>query len=127
MPKSCMKKRKVTHRVKFNKVVKVNHGKSKLKRINATNLAYDVLRKGCIDSEFMLSLVKKHKQHGSTKKAIKESIRTLHKMDMRVCKPKYNITTFGALSVDNKNISGAMQCSDRLSDAKTILKKISSP
>jgi hypothetical protein len=119
-----MKKRKVTHRVKFNKVVKVNHGKSKLKRINATNLAYDVLNKGALDTETLKYLVEKHKQHGSTRKAIEESIKTLHKMDMRVCKPKYNITTFGALSVDNKNISCAMQCSDRLSDAKTILKSI---
>ena len=125
MPKSCMKKRKVTHRVSFNKVVGVNHGKSKkLKRINATNLAYDVLREKNLTKEILKSLVRKHKQHGSTKRAIRDSIKTLHKMDMRVCNPKYDITTIGACFVNTSDIRGAMKWSDRLSDAKTKLKKI---
>ena len=123
MPKSCMKKRKVSHRVSFNKVVGVHKGATKkLKRVNATKLAYDVLKKGPINSKFMKGLVKKHKQHGSTKKAIQESIRTLHKMDMRVCKPKYNITTIGARYVSD--LRSAMNWSDRLSRAKTVLKNI---
>ena len=121
MPKSCMKKRKVTHRVSFNKVVGVNHGKSKLKRINATNLAYDVISRGDLTKETLKNLVEKHKQHGSTKKAIKESIRTLHEMDMRLCNPKYDITTIGACFVHTNDIHSAMTWSDRLSDAKTKL------
>ena len=118
-----MKKRKTTHRVTFNKVVGVNHGKSKkLKRINATNLAYDVLRKKAITRRTLKKLVKKHRQHGSTKKAIDESIKTLHEMDMRVCNPKYTITAIGACFVSN--LGHAMTWSNRLSDAKTKLKKI---
>ena len=125
MPKSCMKKRKVTHRVKFNKVVGVNHGKSKkLKRINATNLAYDVLSRGDLTKETLKNLVEKHKQHGSIKRAIRDSIKTLHEMDMRVCNPKYDITTIGACFVHTNDIHSAMSWSDRLSDAKTKLKKI---
>ena len=125
MPKSCMKKRKVTHRVSFNKVVGVNHGKSKkLKRINATNLAYDVLREKNLTKEILKGLVRKHKQHGSTKRAIRDSIKTLHKMDMRVCNPKYEITTIGACFVNTSDLRKAMTWSDRLSDAKTKLKKI---
>lgn len=115
-----MKKRKVSHRVSFNKVVGVNHGKSKkLKRINATNLAYDVLREKSLTKETLKSLVKKHKQHGSTKRAIRDSIETLHEMDMRVCNPKYDITTIGACFVSD--LRSAMTWSDRLSDAKTKL------
>lgn len=120
-----MKKRKVSHRVSFNKVVGVNHGKNKkLKRINATNLAYDVLKRKAITKDILEELVKKHRQHGSTKKAIRDSIETLHEMDMRVCNPKYDITTIGACFVNTSDLRGAMKWSDRLSDAKTKLKKI---
>ena len=49
----------------FNKVVGVNRGKSKkLKRVNATNLAYDVFANKSFDALTLQKLVKKHKQHG---------------------------------------------------------------
>ena len=125
MPKSCMKKS--CFRVSFNKVVGVHKGKSKkLKRVNATKLAYAVLLKdGPINAKFMKSLVKKHKQHGSTKKAIQESIETLHNLDMRLCMPTEGITSIGAYYVNNENIHGAMTWSDKLSTAKTVLKNMS--
>lgn len=117
--------RKKVFRVSFNKVVKVNKsGCKKLKRVNTTNLAYAVLRKsGPITPKYMKSLVKKHKQHGSTKKAIQESIETLHKLDMRLCMPTEKITTIGAYRVHNRNIHRAMDWSDKLSAAKTVLKE----
>lgn len=97
--KSCMK---TTRRVTFNKVVGVNRGRSKkLKRVNATNLAYDILR-----SRSIRGLVKKHKQHGSTRKAIKEIIRTLHKLDMRLCRS--SIGTIGAIKIST--LRGALAC-----------------
>lgn len=128
MPKSCMKKNKKPScfRVSFNKVVSVHKSApKKLKRVNATKLAYAVLRKsGPINAKFMKSLVKKHKQHGSTKKAMKETADTLHQLDMRVCMPTEDITSIGACYVHNKNIYNAMTWSDRLSRAKTVLKNI---
>lgn len=124
MPKSCMKKS--CFRVSFNKVVGVHKGKSKkLKRVNATKLAYAVIHKnGPINAKFMKSLVKKHKQHGSTKKAIQESIETLHKLDMRLCMPTEEFTTIGAYRVHNRNIHRAMTWSDKLSAAKTVLRHL---
>lgn len=124
MPKSCMKKRTVSHRVRFNKVVGVNKGEPKmLKRINATKLAYAVLQSSRIDSKFMKHLVKKLKQRGSTKKAIQESIETLHGLDMRVCKPsEHEITTIGSKFIMNNDLSSALNWSDKLSAAKTVLK-----
>ena len=124
MPKSCMKKS--CFRVSFNKVVSVHKGKSKkLKRVNATKLAYAVIHKsGPINAKFMKSLVKKHKQHGSTKKAIQESIETLHKLDMRLCMPTEEFTTIGAYRVHNRDIHRAMTWSDKLSRAKTVLGSI---
>jgi hypothetical protein len=113
-------------RVSFNKVVSVHKSApKKLKRVNATNLAYDVLRKdGPINAKFMKSLVKKHKQRGSTKKAMKESIETLHQLDMRVCMPTEDITSIGARYVNTSDLRSAMTWSDRLSRAKTVLKNI---
>ena len=109
---------KAPKRVRFNKIVGVNRGKpKKLKRVNATNLAYDVLTKGTLTTKTLRKLVKKHKQHGSTQRAIKESIKILHKMDMRLCK---GFTSIGACTV--KTMPDALKWSDRLSNAKTILK-----
>ena len=126
MPKSCMKKNKSCFRVSFNKVVSVHKdAPKKLKRVNATKLAYAVIRKdGPINAKFMKSLVKKHKQHGSTKKAILESIETLHNLDMRLCMPTEGITSIGAYYVNNENIHGAMTWSDKLSTAKTVLRNL---
>lgn len=115
MPKSCMKKRKSAHRVTFNKVVGVNMGSSKkLKRVNATKLAYDILRSP-LDAASVRGLVEKHKQYGSTREAIQESIRTLHRLDMRVCKNG----TIGAFKITT--LRGALTCSNKLSEAKTVL------
>lgn len=110
---------KTTHRVTFNKVVGVNRGRSKkLKRVNATNLAYDILRSRSVRG-LVKKLVKKHKQHGSTRKAIKEIIRTLHKLDMRLCKPSTGTRTIGAIKIST--LRGALACSDKLSEARTVL------
>ena len=121
-----MPKSKSTRRVSFNKVVGVNRGMpKKLKRVNATKIAYAVLgKRGPIDSEFMKSLVKKHKQRGSTRKAIRESIQTLHDLDMRVCNGTSHITTIGAKYILNSDILHTIDWSSRLSQAKTVLKEI---
>ena len=130
MPKSCLKKQhpaSCTRRVSFNKVVRVSRGLPRsLKRVNATKVAHAVLgKRGPIDSEFMKSLVKKHKQRGSTKKAIQESIQTLHDLDMRVCKPTSSpITAIGSKFILNSDILNAIDWSNRLSQAKTVLKEI---
>ena len=108
---------KTTRRVTFNKVVGVNRGRSKkLKRVNATNLAYDILRSRSVRG-LVKKLVKKHKQHGSTRKAIKEIIRTLHKLDMRLCRS--SIGSSGAIKIST--LRGALACSDKLSEARTVL------
>ena len=121
-----MKKNKSCFRVSFNKVVSVHNGApKKLKRVNATKLAYAVLHKdGPINAKFMKSLVKKHKQHGSTKKAVRETIETLRALDMRLCMPLDGITSIGAYYVHNRNVHGAMQWSNKLSTAKTVLKEL---
>ena len=112
MPKSCGKKR-----VTFNKVVGVNRGRSKrLKRVSATKLAYDILRAPS-DAATVRRLVKKHKQHGSTKKAIKESIRTLHKLSLRTWTSK-PVITIGAL---RSNFKGALAWNSKISKAKANL------
>lgn len=123
MPKSCMKKNKSCFRVSFNKVVSVHKGApKKLKRVNATKLAYAVLRKnGPINAKFMKSLVKKHKQHGSTKKAVRETIKTLHALNMRLCMPLGGITSIGAYHVHNRNVHSATTWRNKLSTAKTVL------
>tara|TARA_Y100000816_G_C25713105_1_gene376300 strand:+ start:141 stop:533 length:393 start_codon:yes stop_codon:yes gene_type:complete len=130
MPKSCLKKQRSrcsSRRVRFNKTVRVSSGVPRsLKRVNATKVAHAVLgKRGPIDSEFMKRLVKKHKQRGSTKKAIQESIRTLHDLDMRVCKGTSSaITAIGSEFILNSDILNAIDWSNRLSQAKTVLKEI---
>ena len=113
MPKAC------NRRVSFNKVVGVYKGNNKkLKNINATALLYDVLRKKP-NTTLMRQLVHKHTQHGSLKKAIKESIKTLNDKDMSLCMSTQSCPSIGAFTVD---MHKARAVSDRLSDAKTILK-----
>ena len=66
---------KTTRRVTFNKVVGVNRGRSKkLKRVNATNLAYDILRSRSVRG-LVKKLVKKHKQGPPEKPSKKSSER----------------------------------------------------
>lgn len=111
MPKSCGKRR-----VTFNRVVGVHRGRSKkLKRVSATKLAYDILR--APDAANVRRLVKKHKQHGSTRKAVKESIRTLHKLTLRTWTSK-PVITIGAL---RSNFRGALAWNRKISNAKAHL------
>jgi acetate kinase len=82
-----------------------------------------VLRKGGpINAKFMKSLVKKHKQRGSTKKAMKETADMLHELNMRVYMPIEGITSIGERCVHQKDIYNAMTWSDRLRRANTVLK-----
>ena len=112
MPKSCKK------RVSFNKVVGVYKGNNKkLKNVNATALLYDVLRKKP-NTTLMRQLVHKHTQHGSLKKAIKESIKTLNDKNMSICTSTQSCPSIGAFPVDTHK---EREISDRLNDAKTIL------
>ena len=112
MPKSCKK------RVSFNKVVGVYKGNNKkLKNVNATALLYDVLRKKP-NPTLMRQLVHKHTQHGSIKKAIKESIKTLNDKDMSLCMSTQSCPSIGAYVF---GMDSARNVSDRLNDAKTIL------
>ena len=119
MPKSCMKKRKTTHRVSFNKVVGVNKGKrKKLKSVNVTNLVFDILRKkGPIDTAYLKGAVEKHKQHGSTEVAIKQSIKRLSKIKKKVCKSETPYIGSCKILVPENIIH-------RLGDAKNKLKYI---
>ena len=126
MTKSCFKKssRPTCFRVSFSKVVGVRAGQpEKLKRVNATNLAGDVLRNnGHVDSKTMRRLVNKHRQHGSTKKAIQETIQTLEKLHNRVSINKGAITTIGAYYVSNKNILDTIDWGTKIWDARNRLK-----
>ena len=127
MPKhTAPKQRKI--RVTFSKVVKVNTGaQKKLKRVNATRLAYDILSSESINKPLMQQLVRKHRQHGSTKKAVQESIETLSELGNRLCDSKYDITTIGSRFVLNNDLSATMDWSDKLNKALHALKKSSNP
>ena len=75
-------------RVRFNKVVDVSKGKSKtLKRVNITKIAHAIInRDHPIDLGFLKHIIKKHKQHGSTRKAIKQTTKSLKDIIKRLHK-----------------------------------------
>ena len=126
MTKSCFKKSShpTCFRVTFNKVVGVQAEQpKKLKRVNATNLAGEVLcNTKRVNSKSMRRLVNKHRQHGSTKKAIQETIQTLEKLHERVSINKGAITTIGAYYVSNKKILDTIDWGTKIWDARNLLK-----
>ena len=128
MTKTCMRRssRSSRFRVSFSKVVDVQGGAppKPLKRVNATNLAYDVLRtKGRVNPTAMRRLVKKHTQHGGVKRAMRQTVRTLQRLHDRLRFPRGDVTAVGACVVRHNNVHSHTKWTDKIGNAHQLLEQ----
>lgn len=107
-------------KVRFSKIVGVNRGKPKrLKRVNATNVAYAVLQND-ITLPFMKKVLRKNRQSKS-KKAAKEIAKTLDKMEDRLLLNK--TTSIGSMLLNTEKPE-CIEWLTRLQKAVDILNEL---
>ena len=114
-------------KVRFNKVVKDNEGSvRKIKRVNLTQLAYSVLKTPLlkINRDLMADLLKKNKQTSSHRKAKKEAIDALDKLEDRVLAQNGKIVAIGSKFVLEHEIEKTIDWTTKLATAVEVLKSI---
>ena len=114
-------------KVRFNKVVKDNEGSvRKIKRVNLTRLAHSVLKTPLlkINRNVMLKLLAKNKQTSSHRRAKKEAIDALDKLEDRILAPKGEIVAIGSQYVLRTDLEKTIDWTTKLSTAVEVLKSI---